>query len=52
MHVLSSSWLIIIVLVGVVALVAMFWPRRRHNVDLGSVSDTWIAEHVTDGHRS
>jgi hypothetical protein len=52
MHALSPSWLVVIVAAAVVGIVALFWARRRPNVDLGSVSDTWIAEHVTDGRRS
>ncbi len=52
MHFPNAPWLIIALVAGVVGVVAFLWPRRRQDTDLGSVSDTWIAEHVTNGHRS
>jgi hypothetical protein len=52
MHVLNASWLIIILVACIVGVVAFLWPRRRPNTDLGTVSDSWIAEHVTNTQRS
>jgi LPXTG-motif cell wall-anchored protein len=51
MHLLSASWLALIGAVCVVGIAALLWIRRRPSADLGSVSDSWIAEHATDGRR-
>jgi len=50
----STGWIVLAIAVVVAGLtLATSWLRRDHDVDLGSVSDQWIAEHRTgQGHDS
>jgi len=41
----NINWILVLVVVAVTVAVAVsFWVRRRDELDLGAVSDQWIAE--------
>jgi hypothetical protein len=49
MHLQNAPWILILVAAGAVGAALFLWLRRPRAIDLGAVSDRWIAEHLTNG---